>query len=172
MTLRLVRSDTVHLAEHTFMWVALTRFAIEAEHDDHALLASVIAAPGYAHDYASPFDGGAIVTEPAVHGRWWRSSISPASFEPWTALEAEGLLQRWADAQDWADPTFRQPQSVQDRLQRVYALLQAGTVYHLINPGAADEHSYGFVTGDLGFHEFVVIDRPGGLVHVVVASDD
>ncbi|WP_448629745.1 hypothetical protein [Cellulomonas soli] len=172
MTLRLVGSDTVHLARGTFMWIALTRFAIEQGMDDLSLLGCLIATPGYAHDYASPFDERAIVTEPAVHGRWWRSSIRPASFERWTAAEAEALLQRWADVQDWTDPAFRQPPAVQGRLHDVYALLRSGTAYHLINPGPADEHEYGYVTGQSGFHEFVVIDRPGGLVHVVVASDD
>lgn len=66
MTLRLVGSDTVHLTERTFMWIALTSFAIEDRQDDRALIGSVIATPGYAHDYASPFDGRATVTEPAV----------------------------------------------------------------------------------------------------------
>jgi hypothetical protein len=54
----------------------------------------------------------------------------------------------------------------------VYTLLHAGVLYKLSNPGADDEHKYGFVTGSLGFHEFVVIDRNTRSLHLVVASDD
>lgn len=136
------------------------------------MLASLIASPGYAHDYASPFDADAVVTEPAIHGRWWRSSIRAESFEPWTAADAESLLQAWADDQEWTDPDFRQPPAVQRRLQDVHALLRSGRLYKLDIPAAENEHEYGFVTGDMGFHEFVVIDGPGCRVHVVVASDD
>jgi hypothetical protein len=172
MTLRLVGSGTVHLGEGTFMWVQLTHFAIEAAQDDRALLASLIASPGYAHDYASPFDPAAVVIEPAVHGRWQRASIHPERFTPWTAPAAESLIQGWADDQDWTDPDFRQPSDVQRRLQDVYLLLRSGALYKLDNPGTEDEHEYGLVTGGMGFHEFVVIDRSNGSVHVVVATDD
>lgn len=87
----------------------LTHFAIETAQDDRSLLSSLIASPAYAHDYASPFDAAAVVTEPAVHGRWWRSSIHPELFMPWKASDAESLIQGWADDQDWTDPDFRQP---------------------------------------------------------------
>jgi hypothetical protein len=172
MTLRLVGSDIVRMDEGTFMWIRLTHFAIETVQDDRSLLASLIASPGYAHDYASPFDAEAVVTEPAIHGRWWRSNIHVELFEPWTAMDAESLLQGWADDQEWTDPNYRQPLAVQRRLQDVYALLRSGDLYKLRNPGAGDEHEYGFVTGGMGFHEFVVIERSRRGLHVVVASDD
>ena len=54
----------------------------------------------------------------------------------------------------------------------VFDLLPVGKVYTLSNPGDDAMHDYGAVTGGLGFHEFVVIDRANGTVHVVVASDD
>jgi hypothetical protein len=77
MTLRLVGSDIVHMDKGTFMWIRLTHFAIETAQDDRSLLASLIASPEYAHDYTGSFDAAAVVTEPAVHGRWWHSSIHP-----------------------------------------------------------------------------------------------
>lgn len=172
MTLRLVDSEIVHMDKGTSMWIQLTHFAIETAQDDRSLLASLIASPAYAHDYASPFDAATEVTEPAAHGRWWRSSIHPELFMPWTASDAESLIQDWADDQDWIDPGFRQPPAVQRRLQDVYALLRSGNPYKLDNPGAEDEHEYGLVTGGMGFHEFVVIDRTRRSIHVVVASDD
>jgi hypothetical protein len=172
MTLRLVDADMVPMDKHTFMWVQLTHFAFETAQDDRSVLTSLIASPGYAHDYASPFNAAAVVTEPAVHGRWWRSSIHPELFTPWSASDAESLIQDWADHQDWTEPSFRQPPAVQRRLQDVYAVLRSGGLYKLENPGAEDEHEYGRVTGGMGFHEFVVIDRKSHSVHVVVASDD
>jgi hypothetical protein len=172
MTLRLVDADMIPMDKSTWMWIQLTRFALETAQDDRSLLAVLIASPGYAHDYASPFDAAAAVTEPAVHGRWWRSSIHPELFIPWTAHDAESVIQGWADHQDRADPDFRQPPDVQGRLQDVYALLRSGDLYKLDNPGPEDEHEYGSVTGGMGFHEFVVIDRNRRSVHVVVASDD
>jgi hypothetical protein len=151
MTLRLLGSDIVHMDRGTFMWIRLTHFAAEAAQDNRSLLASLIASPAYAHDYASPFDAAAVLTEPAVHGRWWRSSIHPGLFTPWTAPDAESLIQAWADGQAWADPGFRQPPAVQQGLQDVYALLRSGDLYKLDNPGAEDEHEYGAVTREHGF---------------------
>lgn len=172
MTLRLVGSDIVRLDEGTYMWIALAHFGYEAAQDDRSLLAALIATPAYADDYAAPFDPAAVVTEPAVHGRWWRASIHPERFTPWTAPDAESLLQDWAGHQDWTTPGFRQPPDVQQRLRGVYALLRSGELYKLDNPGPADEHDWGWVTGTRGFHEFVVIDHDRRRVHLVVASDD
>lgn len=160
------------MGEGTRMWIQLTHFDTETGQDDRALLASLIASPAYADDCASPFDAAAPVTEPAVHGRWWRSSIHPERFVPWAASDAMSLIQKWADEQDWTDRDFRQPPAVQRRLKDVYALFQTGDLYKLDNPAPEHEHEYGFVTGDLGFHEFVVIDRNTRTVHLVIASDD
>ncbi|MCM3656864.1 hypothetical protein M3147_06310 [Agromyces mediolanus] len=46
-----------------------------------------------------------------------------------------------------------------------------GYGHRLRNP---DEfrHEYSWVTGALGFHEFVAIDRRSGVLHLVVACDD
>jgi len=172
MAIRLVSSDIIHMDKGTFMWIQLTHFAIEPAQDDRSLLASVIASPGYAHDYASPFDAEAVITEPAVHGRWWRSSIRAEMFEPWTAADAESLLQSWADDQNWTDPNYRPSPEADQRLREVYALLRSGGLYKLCNPEAKHEHDYGSVTGGGGFHEFVVIDRNSRILHLVVASDD
>jgi hypothetical protein len=172
MSVRLVGSDIFHMGKDTFMWIQVTHFAIEAASDDLSLLAALIASDGYVHDYASPFDADHPVTEPAVHGRWWRSSIRADLFERSTGPDAESVIQAWADDQDWTDPGFRQPPEAQGRLQHIYALLRSGALYRLRNPGSEHEHEYGFVTGGMGFHEFVVIDRSNRKAHVVVASDD
>jgi hypothetical protein len=170
MAMHLVGSDLVHMDEHTYMWIDLMHFLYETAQDDRSLLASLIASPAYAHGYASPFDPAEVVTEPAVHGRWWRDSIHPELFTPWTASNAQALIQDWADNQNWTHPGFRQPPAVQQRLQDVYALLRSGDLYKLDNPAA--EHDWGWVVGTKGFHEFVVIDRSKHRVHVVVTADD
>ena len=83
---------------------------------------------------------------------------------PWTAPNAQELIQDWADNQNWTDPDFRQPPQVQQRLQDVCALLRSGDLYKLDNPAA--EHDWGWVVGTKGFHEFVVIDRSKHRVHL------
>lgn len=173
MTLRVVGSDIYEMDRGTYMWIQVTYFAIDGGEDDRSLLASLIASPGYAHDYASPLDAAAVVTEPAVHGRWWRSRINADLYESWTAADAEALLWTWAnDQEEWADVGFRQPPAVEQRLRSVFALLAAGHLYKLRNPEVQDEHECGWVGGRMGFHEFVVVDRRAHRVCLVVASDD
>lgn len=169
--LPVIGADIVHLDKNTFMWVQLTHFGEVPEGDSFAI-AALIASPGYAHDYASPLH---IERQPVgrrVHGRWWLDAIEAANFEPTTAMEAEDRIRSWVNDQDWIDPSYRQPLDVLQRLQPVFDLLRTGNVYALPNPGDDAMHDYGASTGGLGFHEFVVIDRAHGTVHVVVASDD
>ena len=151
MTLRVVGSDLVHMDEGTFMWIQLTHFAIETAEDDRSLLASLIASPTYAQDYTGSFDAAAVVAdEPAVHGRWWRSSIHPEVFTPWSASNAESLIQDWMG--NWIyDLDYRPPPAVQRRLQDVCDLLRSGDLYKLDNPRAEDEW-YGSPTGGMGCH--------------------
>ncbi|WP_147917355.1 hypothetical protein [Ruania zhangjianzhongii] len=172
MTLRLRGSDLIHLDEGTYMWIQVTHFAIEAEQSDRSLLSSLIASPGYAHDYASPFDPDEEVQQSAVHGRWRLETIHPALFARCTPHDAEALLQVWVDEQQWTEPGYRQPPKVRARVEGVVNLLRSGRLYRLNNPGTDAEHEYGFATGSLGFHEFVVIDRVTECLLLVVASDD
>ena len=170
--LRLVGSETVPMGGGTFMRIQLTHFAINPSENDHSLLDSLIASPGYAHDYASPFDAEAAATLAPVHGRWWRSAIHAGLLEPWTATAAESALRFWADDQIWTDLGLPSAACRSTRLDTVCALLRSGDLYRLSNPGAEAEHEFGWVTGGMGFHEFVVIDRSIRTIHVIVASDD
>jgi hypothetical protein len=172
VTLRLVGSGIVHLDKDTFMWVQLTHFSLDPSLDDGLVLGGLIASRGYVHDYASPFNAEAPLSEPALHGRWYRHRIEAEMFEPWSASDAEAVIQDWAENQEWTEPGCRQPPEVHARLAPVYNLLRAGSVYKLRDPGENAEHEYGWVTGNLGFHEFVIIDRTAERLHVIVASDD
>jgi hypothetical protein len=172
MTLRFVGSDHVPMDRLTFMWIQITHFAAITPADDRALITELIRSPQYAYDYASPFDPEHAVVEPAVHGRWWRDSLHAWMFRRCSAVDAEAVLQSWCDDQDWTPPGFQQSPAAQGRLRDVFLLLRVGDVHRLQNPSRDVEHEYGFVTGGLGFHEFVVIDRANGAVHLIVASDD
>ena len=172
MTLRFADSGYVPMDPLTFMWIQITHFAVTTLADDRALITELIRSPQYAYNYASPFDPAAAVVEPAVHGRWWRNSLHAELFEGRSAVDAEAILQTWCDEQDWNDPGFQQSSAAQARLRAVFALLRAGDVYELRNPGSDVEHESGWVTGNGGFHEFAVIDRASGAIHLIVASDD
>jgi hypothetical protein len=174
MTLPFVGDEIVHLDSGTFMWVQLTRFLIEPDQDDRSLLESLIESPGYQHDYASPFPsrGGSEPSDWGIHGRWRIGAIHPDLFEPATAEAAKAEINAWAKDQEWTDPEYSQPADVIQRLESIFTLLGSGPVLKLRNPPREAEHDYGFVTGNLGFHEFIVIDRVLHILHVIVASDD
>ncbi|MCL2543158.1 MAG: hypothetical protein FWE71_11980 [Nocardioidaceae bacterium] len=167
-----VGADIVHLDKNTFMWVQLTHFAISLAESDEVLLASLIASPAYAHDYASPCPSHPQPFDTAIHGRWNLSAIAVDRFVPRPSADAIAQLKHWANDQDWTDPDYRQPQEVLKRLDSVFDLMRSGAVYQLDNPSDDDMHEYGFVTGEMGFHEFVVINHPAQALHVIVASDD
>ncbi len=156
------------------MWIQLTRFLIEPDQDDRSLLESLIESPGYQHDYASPFPSrsGSEPSDWGIHGRWKIDAIHPDLFEPSTAEAATAEINAWANDQEWMDPEYSQPADVMQRLEPIYSLLGSGPVLKLHNPPREAEHDYGSVTGKLGFHEFIVIDRILRTLHVIVASDD
>jgi len=171
MSLVYLDDGIIHMDPGSFMWVQTIRFKISRDDDDQSLLRCLIATPWYCHDYASPFDPDREVVEPAVHGRWWRSSISPELFEPCDASDAETVLTDWAENHDWGGG-YRPSQDALQQLQVTFSVFHSGSLYQLHNPGPEHVHDYGWVTGGMGFHEFVVIDRDSLLLHLMVASDD
>lgn len=173
MSLRLIGSHATHLGPQTYMWVDVMSFAVEEGLSDADVLEALVSSEAYARSYQSPLDSTSEVVEPAVHGRWWRSGVTANLFELCSSEDAEAILQRWADDQDWTDPEYQQPADAQERLRRIYELLRQGILYRLANPGPEQEHPSGWVVGGItGFHEFVAIDRVRGSAHLVVASDD
>lgn len=171
MGVTLAGSEILHL-DATRMWVQTTHFAVSDATDDRTVLAELLAADGYGHDYASPFGGRNTDGPVPVHGRWTLASITPTSFEPADPDRAGDVLRTWATVQNWTDPEFTLTSETRSELDRVIGTLRRGTLLRLVHPGDEHEHGYGWVTGDMGFHEYVVIDRPHDRVSVVVASDD
>ena len=182
MSVEFVNADVVHMDKHTFMWVQQTHFTFDAACDDGAVLAELIACDAYDHDYASPFESNPHYASPfpsspqppndQIHGRWRLDAVNVERFHPISSDAAVSVIDKWANEQEWLDSDYRQPDDVMARLEPVYELLRSGSVLQLDNPGDDALHDYGWVTGKMGFHEFVVLDRSSGSLHVIVASDD
>jgi hypothetical protein len=51
-------------------------------------------------------------------------------------------------------------------------LTGADEIYRLSVPREGNEHSYGWVVGLNGFHEFIAAHRKHGVATVIIASDD
>jgi len=166
-----VNHDSVRMGEGTYMWVHLERFTFDVAHDDRAILAELIASDAYAWDFAtSPAPPHPIWLEHRIHGKWPLDAINVDRFRPISPNDAVAVIDKWAREQEWSDSDYRQPEDALLRLEPVYELLRSGSVFQLDNP--AEEEVEGFWVGSMGFHEFVVLDRSSGSLHVVVASDD
>jgi hypothetical protein len=172
VAVELVSDDIVHMDKLTFMWVQLTHFSFDIADEDREVLEQLVENDAYAHDYASPFPSHPQPLDTRIHGRWNLCAIAADRFQPIAPDAAIELLEQWANDQEWTDPGYSQPPEVMERLEPVHRLLRSGTVLQLDNPNDESMHEYGFVTGGMGFHEFVVIDRNTGSLHVIVASDD
>jgi hypothetical protein len=172
MSLRFAGSAYLPLGEDTFMWVLTVSFAVSASPTNRAVIQSIIQAPQYGYDFASPFDGYAASPTPDLHGRWWRRHIGVEQFEACSAVAAVDVVRRWATEQEWAEADFALPPEVLEKLEDVYADLLRGVVYQLRNPSVECEHEYGWVPGGMGFHEFIVIDTDRHEAKLIVACDD
>jgi hypothetical protein len=155
----------VHMDSGTFMWVSIKRFSIESDGTDEELIAALLADRQYRDHYAGQDPVEQLQDD--LHGPYWLRAISISSFEPGDSETAKQALQAWADAPE------PQTQDTQERLQReVYPLLKGGAVYHLPDLRPSAQHDWGWVVGQGGFHEYVVVDRDAASVSLIVASDD
>ena len=171
MTLKFVGADIIHMDPKS-MWVQLTKFAFDVSDDETDVLSQLLAHDAYAHDYASPFSSHPQPFDDRLHGRWRLNAIDTNGFKTVGPGNAIAVIEAWANEQDWMDPGYRQPPAVLRRLTDVYDIFRWGKTLQLDNPDDEAMHEYGFVTGSMGFHEFVVINRDTGSLHVIVASDD
>ncbi|MCL2483536.1 MAG: hypothetical protein FWF43_09025 [Propionibacteriaceae bacterium] len=154
------------------MFIDILHFTVGPEDDDQSCLESLIGSSWYCHTYAAPFDPDQAISEPAIHGKWWRSNITVQLFESWSPKAAVSLLEDWADNQNWNDPNYRQSPETHQRMNPVFSLLKSGHLYKLNNPGPEHEHDWSYVIGHTGFHEFVAIDHASHKLHLIVATDD
>ncbi|CAN5315237.1 hypothetical protein BH09ACT8_BH09ACT8_66580 [soil metagenome] len=138
--------------------------------DDRTVLAALITEPRYDHDYATPYNG----RPQDVHGPFRLDVITPDDFHRCTGVHALDILQSWSRELTypyWSRDTWlacNEPISA----WAWPTLASAETLYQLAVPRQGNEHSWGWVVGFGGFHEFVAIDRTHCRVTLLNATDD
>lgn len=146
-------------------WVLMKLFALPAGIDDRDVLALLIRHVRYRDSYAAPD----FKDSETIHGPYWLSAITPESFSPVSAADAEAFLRTWAEYAAPLPAARRQEMETE-----VYPRIQNATSrYQLADLRDTAQHDWGYVVGSAsGFHEFVLIDRQTDNVALLVASDD
>lgn len=165
--LRVEEHGLVPLDRSTFMWVDHIQFSLEPTFDDSQLLTALTSSKLYAHGYAWPysFGGEFDFNGRPTHGPWLAEKVTADSFARTTPGEARRTIRLWM-GDDMSE-------AATDRVERLLArTITDGIVYHLEVPDDEEHRSDWIGVGVTGFHEFVVIDRDHGAIHLIVASDD
>ena len=173
MSVEFVGHDVVCMAELTYAWVRLEHFTFDVAQDDRAVLAELIASDPYAWDFATaPLPPHPLwLDRTRVHGPWLLEEITVDGFQPVSSGAAISVIDKWINENELLDSDDEQRETVRARLEPVYELLRSGSVFQLDNPSDYTTREWLYM-GGTGFHEFVVIDRSSGSLHVIVASDD
>lgn len=157
----------IGFANGTYQFFVIRRFALPPgdETSDRDVLTALIANPGYRGSFAGVGDH-----DPAIHGPYWAAAITAESFVAVSGDDAETWLRTWAE---YAAPLA---ETIRTKVENeVYTpLAAASSVYQLPTlPAEANETEWRLGLGICaGFHEFVAIDRPQGVVTLVMATDD
>lgn len=161
--------ETVVLfANATYQFVVLRHFLLPTGDDgstDAEVLAMLIQNPHYRGSFVGTGDA-----DTTIHGPYQVSAITADSFVAVAPTEAETLVRSWAA---YAAPLPEVSGQVMDR--EVYPRMRTATsLYQLVAlPQEAFETKWRLGIGSAtGFHEFVAIDRLGGTVTLVMATDD
>ncbi|QIV79883.1 hypothetical protein [Mycolicibacterium frederiksbergense] len=158
----------VVFANATYQFVVLRHFLLPAGDDgtsDGDVLAMLIQNPHYRGSFVGTGDG-----DTTIHGPYQASAITTDSFVAVAPTDAETLVRRWAE---YAAPLPEVSGQGMDR--EVYPRMRAATsLYQLVAlPQEAFETEWRLGIGSAtGFHEFVALDRLGGTVTLVMATDD
>lgn len=148
----------------TRQWVKIKVFSLPASVDDRTALAMMIAHVRYRDSYAGTGDKDMI----DIHGPYWLRAITPESFTVADPAAVENLIRTWAEYYVRWDDADREAMQ-----RQVYARIDRATViYQLPDIRATAQHEWGGIVGSDGFHELVIVDRAGGELALVVASDD
>ncbi|WP_135457108.1 hypothetical protein [Mycobacterium sp. DL99] len=169
MHLELVDDITVHMAPGMYSWCTLLTFAIPATGSGTDVINSVLAHPRYGDDCASPWTG----KPDPVHGPYRLESLNSDGFQRCSRAEAVASLWSWpaANLSPWVSSEFL----LSRELVMAWTspiLSTADEIYRLSVPREGNEHSYGWVVGLNGFHEFVAVCRQRAAATVIIASDD
>ena len=163
--LEFVGSDLVHMDKGTFMWVSIKVFRCDPDSSDEALLTALIAHRQYRDHYAGgdPEDQA----QDDLHGPYWLAAITPTSFSPTDIRAATHEIQAWAD-----DYRVQGDESQERLASQVFPFLAGEQIYRLEDLRETAQHEWGWVVGNAGFYEYVVIDRSNSRLSLLVASDD
>ncbi|MFV8050334.1 hypothetical protein [Mycobacterium sp. 48b] len=169
MSVQLIGDTTVRMAPGMYSWCILLTFAIPATISGTDLINGVLAHPRYGHDCASPWTG----KPDPVHGPYRMDALTPAGFRRCSFAEAVATLWRWPATN--LNPWVGTELLLSRELVMAWTsptLTGADEIYRLSVPREGNEHSYGWVVGLNGFHEFIAAHRKHGVATVIIASDD
>ncbi|MDP9850229.1 hypothetical protein [Streptosporangium lutulentum] len=156
----------VNFKDRTYRWVDVKHFQVHArQEDDERLLTMLISHEMYRDDYLGSESWKD--TETSVHGPYRLDALSAAAYEGIDQATASTTIGTWAGKYRELSETV-----AQELENEVHRLIRTATAcYRLRELGeAARDDRLGWILGE--FHELVLIDRHGGSLSLVVASDD
>ncbi|MCV7203750.1 hypothetical protein B7435_03380 [Mycolicibacterium peregrinum] len=169
MHVELIGDTTVRMAPGMYSWCALLTFAIPVAVSGTDLIDSVLTHPRYHHDCASPWTG----KPDSVHGPYRLDSLNADGFQRCSHADAVATLWSWpaTNLNPWVSAEFLLSRELV-MAWTAPILSTADEIYRLSVPREGNEHSYGWVVGLSGFHEFIAVCRPRGSATVIIATDD
>jgi hypothetical protein len=164
--------ETLMHVPSSYAWISTKRFDFPAALVDDQLLGALISHAQYTDTYA----GGA-VDESAPgpnHGPYVLDAISVSTFIRTTARDARQQLSDWAQrcAVEGRPATQTELNAFLSHGLPMALGDPEAVVYELPDLRSVAEHDWGWVVGQDGFHEFIVIDRTTLTLGLIVASDD
>jgi hypothetical protein len=150
-----------------YTWVDLKHFTIGPDDPDTSLLSVLISDDHYRDHYAAPHETQG--PPHGLHGPYKLEAITPAVFRAVPTAKVQQELRCWVSS--WVDAD-RLPAAMEILDARVLGHVQGSSIFRLPDMRATASHEWGWVVGQTGFHEFVAIDRYGGTLTLIVASDD
>lgn len=171
MSLSVLTDDVIHMGEHTFMWIRVLAFQIEGEVDDIEVITALIGSEAFSETFTVTWMESDSVTKEVVHYNWATARIEPSMYERCDPRRAEVALQTWADL------PLKQSPDAHERLRSIQRLMRSGTVYQFNapdlpkedGPGQFRDATYG---ANVGYCEFLVINRDDRRAHLIVAASD
>jgi hypothetical protein len=145
-------------------WVSAKLFVPPPDIDDFTVLQLLFRHVRYRDSYGGTGDKDM----ENIHGPYWLYAITPEIFTPASAVDAEALIRTWAeyDVSLTDDDRAAMESEIYPRIRH------ATSRYQLPDLRDTAQHDWGWVVGNNGFHEFVLIDRRTDSVALLVASDD
>lgn len=170
--LELVGDVTVGMAPGMYSWCILLTFTIPstAPSASAELIGGVLAHPRYRHDHISRWTPA---NQEPVHGPYRLEALKADGFQRCSRATAVDILWSWpmTNLNPWVSAGFL----LSRELVMAWTspiLNDADEIYRLSVPRDGNEHSYGWVIGLNGYHEFLAVSRRRATATVIIASDD